>query len=309
MHYIDLIKTDLIKTDSILTKRRLTWAMPVLLSLPYIPTSHGAALEEIIVTAQKKAQSLQDVPISVSALSANDVAGLRLNNASDISAQIPNLQISTAYGDVQPIFSIRGVSMSDYSPNQTSPIGVYVDEVYIGAPYLQGLTLFDTERAEVLRGPQGTLYGKNATGGAINIITKTPSYDETLGSLSLTAGNYSQKKIDAAVETPLITDTLAVRAALTRHQADEYYSNHAANAADLSGTDYYAGRLTFSYQANDDLELIFRVNSGNSDATSKGGVSEGRLAGGVNVLGYSRPNNYDAFEGDINRVGQTTAAH
>ena len=93
------------------------------------------ALEEVLVTAQKRSESAQDIPIAVTGVSADMLDKLGFRNANDVSAQVPNMQVSGPYGDVQPIFSIRGVSMSDYSSNQASPIGVYVDEAYLG-PYI-----------------------------------------------------------------------------------------------------------------------------------------------------------------------------
>ena len=90
------------------------------------------ALEEVLVTAQKRSESAQDIPIAVTGVSADMLDKLGFRNANDVSAQVPNMQVSGPYGDVQPIFSIRGVSMSDYSSNQASPIGVYVDEAYLG---------------------------------------------------------------------------------------------------------------------------------------------------------------------------------
>ena len=136
------------------------------LSLSLIATAVAAAqessvgLEEVVVTAQKRTESLQDVPVSVSALSSSELEGLRLRQASDIAAVVPNLQATNTLGDGVPIFSLRGISMSDFSLNQLSPVAVYVDEVYKGNPALQGVQLYDLERVEVLRGPQGTLYGK-----------------------------------------------------------------------------------------------------------------------------------------------------
>ena len=119
-------------------------------------------LEEIIVTAQKRAENLQSVPVSVSALSAANLESFKYRDAGEIAAQIPNLQASNPSGDGFPIFSLRGVSMSDYSFNQSSPVASYVDEVYKGNPAIQGVQMYDLERIEVLRGPQGTLYGKNS---------------------------------------------------------------------------------------------------------------------------------------------------
>ena len=150
------------------------------LTVGLAPAAAAQQLEEIIVTATKRAESAQDIPIAVTGVTADMLDKLGFENANDVSAQVPNMQVSGPYGDVQPIFSIRGVSMSDYSSNQASPIGVYVDEAYLGPVYSHGANFFDIERLEVLRGPQGTLYGKNTTGGAINIITRTPTFDLSL---------------------------------------------------------------------------------------------------------------------------------
>jgi iron complex outermembrane receptor protein len=155
-------------------------------------TVAAPALKEVLVTAQKRSESAQDIPIAVTGVTADMLDKLGFENANDVSAQVPNMQVSGPYGDVQPIFSIRGVSMSDYSSNQASPIGVYVDETYLAPVYSHGANFFDIERLEVLRGPQGTLYGKNTTGGAINIITRTPQFsDEPSNYIKLGAGSFN----------------------------------------------------------------------------------------------------------------------
>ncbi|MCB1733234.1 MAG: Plug domain-containing protein, partial [Halieaceae bacterium] len=141
-------------------------AAPTVASLFILPQQSVAqGLEEVIVTAQKRAENLQEVPVSVSALAGSDIEMLRFRDGADITAQIPNLQATNTMGDGFPIFSLRGVAMSDFSLNQASPVATYVDEVYKGNPAIQGKQIFDLERIEVLRGPQGTLYGKNSTGG------------------------------------------------------------------------------------------------------------------------------------------------
>jgi iron complex outermembrane receptor protein len=114
-------------------------------------------LEEVIVTGQKRSESTQDTPVAITGMTSDSLEKFGFASANDISAQVPNMQVSGPFGEVQPIFAIRGVSMSDYSSNQASPIGVYSDESYMGAVYTHGMNFFDVERLEVLRGPQGTL--------------------------------------------------------------------------------------------------------------------------------------------------------
>ena len=123
------------------------------------PTTN-AGIEEIVVTAQKRSESLQTVPVSVTALTTAALAELKLDSPSDLVTQIPNLQVNGIVGAGSPLFSLRGVSMFDYSLNQSSPVAAYIDEVYKGNFVLFGVEMYDLARVEVLRGPQGTLYGK-----------------------------------------------------------------------------------------------------------------------------------------------------
>ena len=121
--------------------------------------------------------------------------------------------------------------MSDYSSNQASPIGVYSDESYMGAVYTHGMNFFDVDRLEVLRGPQGTLYGKNTTGGAINIITRTPMIDDGLHvNAKLGAGNYDSRVGDLGVEGTLIDETLAARLAYSFSRNSGYTENRLGDA-------------------------------------------------------------------------------
>jgi outer membrane receptor protein involved in Fe transport len=148
--------------------------------------SHGArragcghaspAPGDIIVTAQRRSQSIQTVPIAITALSGSQLSDKGVTNANQLGQIVPNLQINSAMGDTQPNFALRGVSVAnEYNPNQVSPIGVYIDDVNMVNRVGQGGGLYDLQRVEVLRGPQGTLFGRNTTGGAINFITNTPT--------------------------------------------------------------------------------------------------------------------------------------
>ena len=258
-------------------------------------------IEEIIVTAEKRVQNLQDVPVSISALTGDSIEKLQMRTAGEIASQVPNLQVSAPYGEVQPIFSIRGISMVDYNTNQSSPIGVYVDEVFSGPAFMQGMQLFDLERVEVLRGPQGTLYGKNTTGGAINFITLAPSFLRE-AEFTLSVGNYNRLQVKGAVEIPLIEDTLGMRFAFTTTNVDAYHKNHWPGSEDLSETDNYALRLSTRYQ-NDNFDATLRIHKGKSNPNSLAIVPIGTDPGGVNRLGYLRPAEFDSWEGEHDRIG------
>ena len=259
-------------------------------------------LEEVIVTAQKKSESTQDTPIAITGMSENQLEKFGFSSANDISAQVPNMQVSGPYGEVQPIFSVRGVSMSDYSSNQASPIGVYNDEAYMGAVYTHGMSFFDVARLEVLRGPQGTLYGKNTTGGAINIVTKTPQIDDGLHfDAKQGVGNYNSHKGDYGVEGTLVENTLAARLAYSYSRRDGYYKN-ALGGPDLSQQDFQGARLVLNYDMTDHINMVFKYTKARNDALGSPSRNEprGRLANnpalvtaletsGVGV--YDQPNN------------------
>jgi iron complex outermembrane receptor protein len=213
-------------------------------------------LEEIVVTAQKREERLQDVPISLTALPAQTLDKVRLSAPADLAGIVPNLQMQNTVGDETPIFALRGVSMSDFSLNQASPVATYYDEVYKGNFALFGVSMFDLERIEVLRGPQGTLYGKNTTGGAINFIARKPSF-ETEGYVSLGYGNYDRQEVSAALQLPL-GPTVAARAAFTFARADGWLENRYPGHDDMNAKDEYGARLTFLWDATENLQFILR---------------------------------------------------
>ena len=225
-------------------------------------------LEEIVVTAQKRSQNMQDVPISITALTSDDMDTYRFRDPADLAAQVANMQYSQVTGDGTPVFSLRGVSMLDWSFNQTSPVAAYVDEVYKGNPSILAVPLFDLERVEVLRGPQGTLYGKNSTGGAVNFITKTPAM-ENEGYLTVGAGNYSLFEAEAALNVAL-SDTFAVRFAGTWTEADGWFENVNPGLEDSNSIDEYGLRLSVLWQPSDSLEVLLRASTAQSDPVNWG---------------------------------------
>lgn len=236
-------------------------------------------IEEVVVTAQKRAQSIQEIPASISALNASDLEGLKLRASTEIAAQIPNMQIATPYGDGFPVISLRGVSMNDFSLNQSAPVAIYVDEVYKGNPAFQGVQLFDLERVEVLRGPQGTLYGKNTTGGAVNFIARRAGY-ETEAYLKTGVGNFNRKEIQGAYQTAIVDDLLAVRIAGTWNQADGWMKNREEGVDDAFAVDEWGGRISVSVTPADDVEVELSISSSRSNPVNYGIIPE-EGSGGV----------------------------
>src|ERR1700752_1033087 len=171
--------------------------------------NEGAQLQEVVVVAERRSEKLEDVPIAVTAISAGELPDRGVRQGPDITSLVPNMLLNLPYGpEAQPTFTLRGVTTQDFSENQSSPIAMYVDEVYKPVGAVQSLQTYDLDRVEVLRGPQGTLYGKNATGGAVNFYSRNPSLNDYDGYAILTGGNYSLFEAQAAVGGPIIEDRL-----------------------------------------------------------------------------------------------------
>jgi iron complex outermembrane receptor protein len=185
-----------------------------------VGSTYASVLEEVVVTAQKREQNLQDVGISVTAISGDQMRALNLDNTQEISQQIPGLQMQT-FTPALTIFNLRGISQNNFQDNLEAPIAVYVDDVYIGSMNAVGSQMFDMERTEVLRGPQGTLFGRNATGGLIHFVTKKASDEEFNGFIQAEVSEYDSYSIEAAAGGA-ISDSVRGRLAGRWEQSDGY---------------------------------------------------------------------------------------
>jgi iron complex outermembrane receptor protein len=251
----------------------LTWCIAQSLCIAQTTTSRGVtgdanALPEVLVTAQKRIENLQDVPISVAALSSDTLEKEHLQAPADLAGLIPNLQMQNTVGEEIPIFSLRGVSMSDFSLNQAGPVALYYDEVYKGNFALFGVGMFDLERIEVLRGPQGTLYGKNTTGGAINFVAKKAGF-ETGGYLSASYGNYNRRELDGAFQTGL-TETLAARVAFVYTRRDGWFQNLYPGHPDLNAIDEFGIRASLLFKPVDGLQFLLKFSTSNESPPNYG---------------------------------------
>lgn len=188
------------------------------------PEADPNAIAEVVVTAEKREQSIQSVPASIVAIGGAQLRNLQINRANDISRFVPNFNGDPASGNTNPRWYLRGIGNSVPGNGQTSPLGVYEDEVYIGLPIAQAPPLFDLQRVEVLSGPQGTLFGKNTTAGAINFITAKPTFDPS-GYVRAEYGSYNTSLLEGAYGGP-ITDKLAFRVAGVFQDNDGFATNH-----------------------------------------------------------------------------------
>jgi iron complex outermembrane receptor protein len=204
--------------------RHAAGVLPGLLLLAAAPMAAGQVLEEIVVTAQKREQSIQDVSIDITAFSGEQIDRLGLESSSEIARLTPGVSIAATSAGQDAQFTIRGVTQTDFTDFVEPPNAVYVDEGYIATTQGQRFGLFDIERVEVLKGPQGTLFGRNATGGLAHYITRKPTREfEAFGEALY--GSYNQVRIDGAVSGPL-TDKLAGRLSGMYNRHDEIADNH-----------------------------------------------------------------------------------
>jgi len=164
-------------------------------SPPEDSTATGA-LEEIVVTAQKRAENLERTPIAITAFTAATIARTGVSNLADLAEKAPNVTFKftapiSGASNAATVF-IRGIGQSDFALTTDPGVGTYVDGVYLSRSVGGVLDVLDLERVEILRGPQGTLFGRNTIGGAISLLTKRPSFGETSGSVQLTGGSRNQ---------------------------------------------------------------------------------------------------------------------
>lgn len=222
-------------------------------------------LEEVIVTATRRQEDLQSIPVAVTAFTGETLEELGVWEAPDLAKYTPSLNVQGPYRAVKPQFSLRGVVNNGVNANTVSAVGIYVDQVYLNSPVSQGVTLFDLERVEILRGPQGTLYGANTTGGAINFISRKPEVGAASnGYLEAEYGNYDTWRIDAAMGIP-IGDAVAVRVAYTHRESDGYRENTFTNHDQaFYETDAIRGQL--AWEISDDVDVLFAAYYAQTDS-------------------------------------------
>lgn len=216
-------------------------------------TAHGLALEEVLVTAQKRQESLQDIPLSVSAFSGDEIKDIGAVDFRGLSNRLINVNVSNDQDSID--IAIRGVSNNRGFAPATA---FHIDGIYAGQSQ-SGLTAFlDVQRVEVLRGPQGTLYGRNATAGAVNVLTNRPDTQESSGSIEFTAGDYDLFNVTAVGNLPIIEDKLAVRLALVKEERDGYteHDGFGFDQDDSDDSDVEGGKLRALFTPNDRIEWL-----------------------------------------------------
>lgn len=218
-------------------------------------------LEEILVTAQKRPQSLQDIPIAISAISGRELAELGLTISRELESVVPNMRwVGTDGTAVSEIF-IRGVGDDSFHLNQVGGVGMNVDEVGLNSPILSMMSMFDLQRVEVLRGPQNTLFGHNTTGGAVQFVSRKPNLADGLSGLAaVTAGNFGRLNVEAAANLPL-QERLAARLSVSRFAQGDTFKNAFLNKTE-GGFQRTAGRIHLLWRASDSIDALFSAHGG-----------------------------------------------
>ena len=228
----------------------------------------AAELEEIVVTAQKRAEDLQKVPLSIVAFSEQAIENKRISNIGDIAGATPNFNYSN-FGGGRPEFTIRGIGTTGVvRAGLDNAVITFVDEVYVSRASASTFELFDLEQISVLRGPQGTLFGKNVVGGAVSITTKKPSLDGTEGKVKVTAGNLGLRDFKGYVNGSL-SDSVAAKLTVSSVDRDGF-GHDTITGQELEDQNSKSARAQVLVKANEDLELLFTAEM--SDESNNGGV-------------------------------------
>ncbi len=278
--------------SSVLLRRalqRLLWAaVPAALlavaALGIVPSSSHAAdapgtapansdaLEEVIVTATRKSERLIDIPVSTSVLTpeALDIMGTGGQDIRELAFSVPSLNIESSNGRTFPRFYIRGYGNTDFTNFASQPVGLYYDDIVQENPSLKGFPVFDQADVEVLRGPQGTLFGRNSPAGVVKFESAKPVLGETSGSASISDGTYNTLDVNGVINAPL-SDNMAFRAAVQGQHRDNwvYAPMNPAGDQHLEGYDDWAARLQLLVKPGDNFTALFNVHARVLDGSAR----------------------------------------
>ncbi|MEA1672745.1 TonB-dependent receptor [Nitrospirillum sp. BR 11163] len=259
----------------------------------------GAGLEEIdvqtiLVTANRRLENAQRVGTSIDVMTGGDLVDRNVQNVYDLQYLTPSLQVTPQFGSGQPAYQIRGVGFNDYASNNAPAVGIYVDEVAYPVPFASSGAMFDVSRVEVLRGPQGTLYGRNTTGGAINYIMNKPTKEMTAG-VAVQYGSFDAVTSDAFVSGPL-NNKLAFRVAGQVQEGGAWQHNRDTGEA-LGDADRQALRALLDYDSGSNLRvgLNFHWSRDRSDAAGT------YLLSPLTALNAKYPSQYPVYPADTAR--------
>ncbi|MFC5387816.1 TonB-dependent receptor [Brevundimonas bullata] len=227
----------------------------------------ATTIDEVIVTAQRREQAAQDVGIALSVLSGESLTQQGVTNVNQLQNATPNLEVEPAFGGGAAQFRLRGVGFQDYASNNSPTVGVYVNEVAYPVPVMTQGLIFDIDRVEVLRGPQGTLYGRNTTGGAISLVTRRPTEDLSAG-LTTEWGSQDQFRAEGHVSGPLAA-TVRGRLAVSTEQGGAW-QRHRDTGESLGDADRSGARALLAWDPSETLSFLLDVHGGIDKSENQG---------------------------------------
>ncbi len=248
------------------------------------PAQESLTLEQVVVTARKQEETLQEVPLAISAVTGEGLREAQVSNLVDVEGSMPNVNFGARLSAGVP--TIRGVGFTILAAGTSSNVAMHVDGVYVGRPAATAASFFDIDRIEVVRGPQGTLYGRNATGGAINLITGAPT-PEPEGYVDVTLGNYNSRRVEGAVGGPVAGEKLMGRVAFVIDQHDGWARNRlSGQEVDALDMNAFRGKLRFAPSDSWTIDLGAEVFHQND--TMNGMKYIGQPAGVAPLFGVER---------------------
>lgn len=222
------------------------------------PPAAGDKVEKVVVTAQRRPQQAQNIGVALTPVSGDTLRDQGINTVNGLENITPSLEVENQFGSGQPSFTIRGLGFRDYATNNTPTVGIYVDEVAYPLPVMTQGVLFDVQRVEVLRGPQGTLYGRNTTGGAINIISNKPA-PELGGGFQIEYGRFDEARAEGYFNAPL-GEGVAVRLSAATQQGGAWQVNR-ETGEELGDADKIAARAQVDLALADNFDLLLNVHA------------------------------------------------
>ncbi len=255
-----------------------------------VVAAEGFAIEEVIVTSQKREENAQDVGIAITAFSEGHLDKIGAKNIEDVAYRTPGLNFNSFTDLKLSATTLRGISADSGSAGGDPSVGYYLDEVYLGPGVGANIDLFDVESIEVLRGPQGTLFGRNTIGGVISITSKKPS-DELTSYLQTEYGNYNHTRIKGSVSGPLIDNLLSASLAAVYYDRDAYIDNEYLNTG-ADGTHQKGARVAFRYMPVEDAEFLLSIDYRKVTQRSKS----------METLRYNPSSIATGFEMDLNAL-------
>ncbi len=248
---------------SLLLSSTLTLAVPLFAAAPVFAQAAAVAEEvvgagDIVVTAQRRAQALSDVPVAVQAFTGDTLEQMNIRSTSDLQMVVPSLNVSQGYQGI-PIYTLRGIGFNTINLSSTSTVGTYVDEVALAYPFMNSGPMFDLERVEALKGPQGTLYGRNTTAGLVNFITNKPK-DSFSAGLAVEVGSYKMLNTEGHINVPM-GEATAFRLAFRTEDSHQGWQRSRSRPDEAQGEIHrYGVRGTFQSEPVDGMHIELTAN-------------------------------------------------